>query len=345
MKRPVWFRWISSGDSSRDDADKNILESMNLAFLSFLVVAPVAVAISRLLIQAFPVKEILDVATSFRVERIRAETLRIEREGADFVYYLAFLSAVVLVSLRPSAIHTPARQIARWANSSIRNLNLLKSVPVAILLLAHFGSLHRWRTDSFGERFLDGFGIGPTLLAIGLGLAAQRANFHYGWLQTLESKRWVRWASLLMVAVVLLPQTLLSHRLAGTSRDWIIVLNEYASATAGSRPLQEFATTYSSLGPWVVQPVLSRASIDEVLGILMAFHTLLSLLLLAIAAWPATAQRIRSRILAVYQRTATLHSACSCPFGNELLPRKQETAGCPPLLLRNCHGDYPVEQC
>lgn len=277
---------------------------IDLVFVSTLLLGPLAIWLSRLAVRIIPVELVVEFLTSYNADRIRAEQLRINVEGADYFYFLIVLSLVaslcVYFILRPS-MNVPLTCVARYTKSRFSFVN--SCAVTLILLLAHFGSLHRWRTDTFGERFLDGFGAGPAIAAVGLAVLTDRAKITFGVLRPRPFKRVFRWAFSLVAIIILLPQTLIFGRQIGSNREYVIVFNEYASTSSNLRPFWDFVPTYTSLAAVVVEPLLKLVSEERILDVLVGFHIALSVILLVGATWLAT------RILQCHWSLALLATA------------------------------------
>ncbi len=294
---------LPSNSAHVDNAERLTI-LINLVFVSTLLLGPLAILLSRLVVRVIPLELVVDFLTSYDSNRIRAERLRIHVEGADYVYFLIVLGSVASLCscliLRPSRI-VSLNCMARYTTSRLSFVN--SCTATLILLLAHFGSLHRWRIDSFGERFLDGFGAGPTLAAIGLAVLTDRKKITFGALRPLPSKSVFQWAFSLVAIAILLPQALIFGRQIGSNREFVIVFNEYASASSNLRLFWDFTPTYTSLAAVVVEPLLQLVSEERILEDLVGFHVALSVILLLGVIWLAT------RILQCHWSLAILATA------------------------------------
>ena len=272
----------------RSDVIEKIIKNANAAFVVVLLIAPLSVLFSRLLVRNIPITHFVELVTSWEVNRIQFEKRRILLETADYVYFLIVCTSIMLIyvtSNRPPSIRSRLYKASISALLSRFGSRIHIAVPILILL--HFGSRHKWRLETIGDRFLDGFGLGPTLLAILMSIFVLGARNSLSSIIRRFDSTIARWTILLVTTLILLPQTLSFGRQIGWNREHLVALNEYASATFNLRPLRDFSSTYTSLFPWVIGPVLEVTPTEHSVKVLLAFHSIVTVALLVVVAWLA----------------------------------------------------------
>jgi len=275
-------------DSSQESGVQTLSERTNIAFLAILLIAPLSVLFSRWVIRFIPVGDVVELLTSFGEDRIQSELRRIQVETSDYMYLAIVAFSLLLVFVASgsrSLIHLClSRSLLAAPLRWVRKNSYLTAV---FLISIHFGSLHRWRIGTFGNRFLDGFGAGPTFLSIVIVISATRAETHLNLRHQLRNSRSGNWVLSALAVLILLPQTLTFGRQIGSNREYVIAFNEYAAASSNLRPLRDFSPTYSSLAAFIVSPVVNAVSTNHAMVVLVGFHTIISVILLLTVTWLA----------------------------------------------------------
>jgi len=240
-----------------------------------------------MLVRILPLPAFVGAVTSYSPARIRSENIRIVTEGGDYLFFILLLILVGITILTFLFVLSsfgdkvpPIKQLLS------RSTSAKYLYPVSLILVFfHFASLHKWRTETFGQRFLDGFGIGPVIVAIGVSMVLSRnENGLFTKLQ-LPLKPSLQKLLFLISALILVPQIPAFGRVIGTNREFGIVFNEYAAQTAGLRPFQNFVPTYTYLAGYVIRPVIALAGDANVIRVTVLYHMVLSTLLIFVLLW------------------------------------------------------------
>lgn len=276
LRKPPAFRSLES-----------IAGFAGLALVIFLLAGPVSVILARVSVRVLPLPTFLEAVTSYSPARIRSENIRIVTEGGDYIYLSLLLILVGII------IGTFLYAISGSSDTALPIKHLLSRLssakclyPISLLLVfLHFASLHKWRTEAFGQRFLDGFGMGPAVIAIGTSiiLSKYRSNL-FSQLQ-IPPKPKLQKLSILICAIIFVPQIPAFGRAIGPNREFGVIFNEYAAPAAGLHPFQSFAPTYTSLAGYIVRPVISLAGDTNVIRVLVLYHIVLSTLLIFVLVW------------------------------------------------------------
>lgn len=255
----------------------------NFCFTLLLLAGPIAVLLSRVIVRLLPIEFMVGIVTDYPINRIKEERIRIVTEGGDYAYFLVVASVAVLLffatffvarNTRLSSFQFSVDYYPRYQSTQLW--------VAATVLAIHLATLHRWRTESYGERFLDGFGIGPVVLALIAGFIIPRLNKPASWSLQIASLTSARTAVNVFSSLILLPPLLIFGRQVAWNREYIIIYNEYAAASANLKPLSNFASTYTSLAGFLIKPVIQRVSTEVVIPALTIFHIVLSSILLIV---------------------------------------------------------------
>ncbi len=263
----------------RHDLQRDI-ERANFTFLLLLIVGPLAVLLSRLSAKILPIEELFAKFTSYPPEKISAYSVHILTEGADLGFYVVVLSCLLICFVGFYFVIKNERQPLdpRQVNDINTFAKIVTPLTFGIVGL-HFATLHPWRIETFGQRILDGFGVGPVIISMGLALTINRVFQKYLSFEQLTPSRKIRWLIGLFGGLILVPQLFVFGRVIGSNREFQIVYNEYAASSGGLRPLDTFAATYSSLAGILINPIISLVKPDQALYVLMIFHIVITCIL------------------------------------------------------------------
>jgi len=249
------------------------LERANFTFLLVLIVGPLAVLLSRLSAKILPIEKLFAKFTSYSPAKISAESARILTEGADLGFYVVVLFCLLTCSVGFYLVIKNERQPLDLRQ--VKGINTFAKIvtPLTFVMVGlHFATLHPWRIESFGQRFLDGFGVGPVIISMGLALTINHVVQKYLSIEQFAPSGKIRWFLALLGGLILVPQLFVFGRVIGANREYLIVFNEYAASSAGLRPLDTFAATYTSLSGILIKPIISLVNPDHALFVLMIFH-------------------------------------------------------------------------
>lgn len=259
-------------------------------FLSLLIMAPLSTLIGRLMIRIAPYEWLLQKVTSFPAARIASEHVRITSEGGDLLSFLLFLTIAIgiyvllLYRKRSRKLHlvepVTSNSRPRWS-----------LVMLSIALLIHFGSFHKWRVYSFGDVFLDGFGLAQTSLVI-LCVFTLFQTRHLRVANSWFEEKFAQFVALILLAVVVTPFLLPLFRGVANVRNIQITLNELAAPTVGAQNLQDFFPTYTNLFGYIAEvlalPFDSPLAKLYALWTFFAMTNVLTLVLLFVLIWRTT---------------------------------------------------------
>ena len=263
---------------SRHDLRRDI-ERATLTFLLLLVVGPLAVLLSQFLAKILPIEKLFAKFTSYSPEKISAESVRILTEGADLGFYVVVLSCLLVCFVGFYLVIKNERQPLDLRPEKDINTFAKIVTPLTFVMVGlHFATLHPWRIESFGQRFLDGFGVGPVIISMGLALTINHIQKDLPFKQFAPSKK-IRWLFALFGGLILVPQLLVFGRVIGANREYLITYNEYAASSGGLHPLDTFAATYTSLSGILIKPIISLVNPDHALYVLMIFHIVITCIL------------------------------------------------------------------
>lgn len=284
----IMSRLRTDPDSSRKSGVEILSERTNIVFLTILLIAPLSVLLSRWIIRLIPIGDVVELFTSFGEDRIRSEQRRIQVEASDYMYFLIVALSLLLIFVASESRSLIQLRFGRSSlDAPLRWMRENSHLITAFLIFIHFGSLHKWRIEVFGNKFLDGFGTGPTLLSIVAVIAATRTQAHLNFPYPLRNSRSGIWALSALAVLILLPQTLTFGRQIGSNREYIVAFNEYAAASSNLRPLMDFSPTYTSLAAFIIRPIINAVSTNHVLIVLIGFHSIISVILLLLLMWLA----------------------------------------------------------
>jgi hypothetical protein len=263
----------------RHDLQRDI-ERANFTFLLLLVVGPLAALLSRLSAKMLPIEKLFAKFTSYPPEKISAESVRILTEGADLGYYVVVLSCLLVCFVGFYLVIKNERQPLDLRQVKDINAFLKIVTPLTFVMVGlHFATLHPWRIESFGQRFLDGFGVGPVIISMGLALTINHVVQKYLLTEQVTPSGKIQWFLALLGGLILVPQLFVFGRVIGANREYLIVYNEYAASSGGLRPLDTFAATYTSLSGILIKPIISLVNPDHALYVLMIFHIVITCIL------------------------------------------------------------------
>lgn len=267
---------------------QRVLERANFSFLLLLVVGPLAVLLSRFSAKMLPIEKLFAKFTSYSPEKISAESVRILTEGADLGFYVAVLFCLLMCFVTFYLITKNEDKLLKMPAVKENKTFVQILTPLTFVIIGlNFATLHPWRIESFGQRFLDGFGIGAVSISVGFALTINYADQKFFFERFVPSRK-LRWLLALFGSLILVPQLLVFGRVIGANREYLIVYNEYASSSAGLRSLDDFATTYTSLSGILIKPFISLVNPDHALFVLMIFHIAITAALviaLVLLAW------------------------------------------------------------
>ena len=266
---------------------ETITECVGFAFVIFLIAGPMSILLARVMSRTLPLSELLEAVTSYSPARIRSENIRIVTEGADYLFFILLL---ILVGI---TILTFLFVLSSFGNKELPTKQILSRListkflyPISLILVFfHFASLHEWRTETFGHRFLDGFGMGPTILAIGVSIVLSKYKSGLFTKLQFPLKLGLQKLSFLICALILVPQIPAFGRAIGTNREFGVIFNEYAAPAAGLQPFQNFASTYTSLAGYIIRPAIVLAGANNVIRVTTLYHMVLSTLLIFVLLW------------------------------------------------------------
>lgn len=189
-----------------------------------------------------PISWFLQILTPFSADRIQSERHRIISEGGDLLGFVMFLAlaagvAVLLLSHLRTLVPRPV---------VLQHHPYIIPVLSSTLLLFHLGSLHKWRVNSFGDVFLDGFGLPRTALVM-LCLFLFLRERHLGNLGAWFDHNVTRIIACVVIATSLTPFVFPIWRGVDNVRHLEISLNELAAPAAGMGIFEDFFPVYSNL--------------------------------------------------------------------------------------------------
>ena len=282
MFRNILFKNIHLEENFEQRKDlQRIIQCGNLTFLVLVMLGSLSVLLSRFSVDVFPIEDLFQRFTSFPPEKINDELTRILTEGADIAFFLSMLlciSILIFGFCRSIRINneTSNYQIDHGRYTSSRAILIVSITMVGL----NFAVLHPWRIEAFGQRFLDGFSMGPVVISIGVAIALNNMSKNFSTIVLFKPSTKIRRILVLFGSLILVPQLLIFGRQINLNREYLIVFNEYAAPSAGLAPFDNFATTYSSLSGILIKPFVSLVNPDDVIYTLMFFHMGLTALLI-----------------------------------------------------------------
>jgi hypothetical protein len=265
---------------------ETITRYAGLALVTFFLAGPVSVVLARVLARTIPLAAFIESATSYSPSRIRSENIRIVTEVGDYFYFALFLISVgivigtfLFVGLNASDSTLPIKHLLSRL-SSTRYL-----YPIFLLLLfLHFATLHKWK-DALDQRHLDGFGTGPSIVAIGISIIMFKYRNNLISQLQISLKPKLQKLLFLICALIFIPQIPAFGRAIGHTREYGIAFNSYAAPAAGLLPFQSYAPSYTTLSGYILRPVITIAGNANVIRVSILYHMFLSALLIFVLIW------------------------------------------------------------